>query len=109
MVLKKLIDSGNKIFYNGDFDPEGLLIVSKLKEKFPDIDLFCYDIVDYNKCRSNKEISVSRIKKLDSVIFDELMVIKELLINNNVSGYQEQNIDRIREFVVGVNKNNINF
>lgn len=108
LVIKKLIDRGNKIFYNGDFDPEGLLIASKLKERFPDIDLFCYDEVDYNKCKSNKEISVSRIKKLDGVIFDDLMVIKELLIKNNVSGYQEQNIERIKDFIIDVMKNIIN-
>lgn len=101
-VLEKLIDSGNKVFYNGDFDPEGLLIAFKLKERFNEIELFCYDEIDYNRCKSNKKISDSRIKKLDSVNCDELLSIKNLLINNKVSGYQEQNIDRIRNFVMGV-------
>ncbi|MEG0995110.1 MAG: DUF2399 domain-containing protein, partial [Bacilli bacterium] len=41
-IIEKLILSGNHLYYNGDFDPEGLLIAYKLKEKYYDqLTLFC--------------------------------------------------------------------
>lgn len=41
-VLEKLIKTGNEIYYNGDFDPEGLVIASNLYQKFSQIKFFCY-------------------------------------------------------------------
>ena len=41
-VIEKLIETNNEIYYNGDFDPEGLIIASNICEKFPEIKLFCY-------------------------------------------------------------------
>lgn len=100
-VIKK-ISKNNKIYYNGDFDPEGLIIAQKLKEKFENLQLFCYDKIDYNNCKSNSRISDSRLKKLDNVERVELKEIKNLLLLNKIPGYQEQNIDRIKEYI---NKN----
>lgn len=98
-VLEKLISSGNEIYYNGDFDPEGLCIASNLKKSFPTIKFFCYDKLDYEVSVSNNKISSARLRKLDKVKDSELIVMKNLLLENNVSGYQERNIKRVVEFV----------
>lgn len=102
-LLQKLDESNIKIYYNGDFDPEGLLIAEKLKIKFPSIELFCYDVIDYDKAKSKEKISASRLKKLDNIKSIELYKIKKELLENKVSAYQEQNIDNIRKYIINSN------
>lgn len=63
-ILQKLEESNTKIYYNGDFDPEGLLIAEKLKLRFSNIELFCYDALDYNNAKSKEKISSARLKKI---------------------------------------------
>lgn len=100
-ILQKLEESNTKVYYNGDFDPEGLLIAEKLKLRFPKIELFCYDIIDYNNAKSKEKISSNRLKKLDNIKIEELQNIKKILLESKVSAYQEQNLDRIREYIIG--------
>ncbi len=98
-LLKKLSKNNIKMYYNGDFDPEGLLIAEKLKTMFPAITLICYDERDYNNAKSQKSITSSRLKKLEKIYTKDLQKIKELILQNNASGYQEQNIARIKEYI----------
>lgn len=102
-LLDKLTKNNNIIYYNGDFDPEGLIIAQKIKEKFPNLILFCYDTIDYNICKSNNKLSDSRLKKLDNININELQIIKNLLFVNKTSAYQEKNINRIKEFIIKEN------
>jgi len=100
LLIEKLIKTNNKLYYNGDFDPEGLLIASKLKEKYNDnIELFCYNKEDYQCCVSKNSINDLRLKKIDKVNNEELKEIKELLFNNKYSVYQENNKERLLEFI----------
>jgi len=99
-VLEKLEESGNELYYNGDFDPEGLLIAEKLKRRFPKLKLFCYEKEGYNNIKSNKRISESRLKKLNLINETELQIVKELLLKNKYSAYQEKNIERIKEYIM---------
>lgn len=100
LLIDKLLETNNKLYYNGDFDPEGLLIANKLKEKYQDnLTLFCYDEIDYFTCISKKKISVNRLKKLLKVNVKELMIMKCLLNVNMYSAYQENNKERIFSFI----------
>ena len=101
-LLKKLQKSNTKIYYNGDFDPEGLLIAEKLKDKFPDLELFCYQTIDYDKSKSTEKISNSRLKKLECIKTIELQKIKKLLQENKIAGYQEKNLDSLRDYILNV-------
>ena len=104
LLIEKLIKSNNTIYYNGDFDPEGLLIAKKLKEKYGNnLKLFCYDIDDYNNCISKSEISEIRLKKLNNIDTPELLTIKNLLLSYKYSAYQENNKSRIIHFITSVN------
>ncbi|MCI8446368.1 MAG: DUF2399 domain-containing protein [Bacilli bacterium] len=105
LLLDKLVDSGSKLYYNGDFDPEGLLIAQKLKEKYQDkLELICYDEMDYQNCISKKKISSVRLSKLSKVNVDELFGIKELLVSEKYSAYQENNKDRIIDVISDIVK-----
>jgi hypothetical protein len=57
--------------------------------------LICYEKEDYEMCKSNKTINSSRLKKLDNINTNELLVIKNLLLANKIPGYQEKNINKI--------------
>ena len=94
----------NKLYYNGDFDSEGLLIADKLKQKYTNLELFCYTEEDYKNTKANSKINESRIKKLDNIKTKDLYLIKELIKQNKCAGYQEKNIDRIRNFMINHNK-----
>lgn len=98
-VLEKLENSNNELYYNGDFDPEGLLIADKLKKRFPKLKFFCYEEDDYINSKSKEVISDSRIKKMDRLEEENLQTIKDLLLKNKRSAYQEKNIDRIVKFI----------
>ena len=106
LLLEKLLKQDNLIYYNGDFDPEGLLIANKLKEKYQDnLILFCYDKIDYQNCISKKIISTSRLKKLQKVNNEALLEIKKLLEYNKLCAYQENNKERIIDFINKTNGN----
>ena len=96
LLLDKLAESGNKLYYNGDFDPEGLLIANKLKEKYDkNIEFICYTKEDYYNCISHNVVTKKRLNKLQNVSVAELDMIKNLLICNNKVAYQENNKERI--------------
>lgn len=100
LLIDSLISTGNHIYYNGDFDPEGLIIAKNLKDKYQDnLTLFCYHKEDYQKCLSNKEISIKRLNKLQKITNIDLLEIKELLLKTELSAYQENNKERIIEFL----------
>ena len=96
LLLDKLIEKNNKLYYNGDFDPEGLIIASKLKDRYKDkINLFCYEKIDYDNCISSRIISPTRINKLNKINTSELEIIKRILKEKHLAAYQENNKERI--------------
>lgn len=100
LLIDSLISTGNHIYYNGDFDPEGLIIAKNLKDKYQDnLTLFCYHKEDYHNCLSNKEISLKRLNKLQKITNIDLLEIKKLLLKTKLSAYQENNKERIIEFL----------
>ena len=96
LLLDKLVSNGNVLYYNGDFDPEGLLICQKLKDRYKDsIKFICYSKESYDMAISNNLISSQRIKILDRVSDESLKEVKELIIKFKCSGYQENIVDSI--------------
>lgn len=99
-LLGALIRSEVDLVYNGDFDPEGLLIAEKLRQKFPNIQLMGYTEVLYHKSKSHKVISETRLKQLKNVTSPELEVVKDLLMTHKRAGYQEYIMDELLERLV---------
>ncbi|HIS90240.1 MAG TPA: DUF2399 domain-containing protein [Candidatus Faecisoma merdavium] len=103
LLIDKLIENGNKIYYNGDFDPEGLIIANKLKNKYQDkLELFCYDKIDYDNCKSNKIISNKRLNKMAQINDSKLIIIKDQLLKNKLAAFQENN-NRIINYLKDLN------
>lgn len=98
LLLDKLIATNNQLYYNGDIDPEGVLIASKLKEKYPNIKLFCYDKIDYENNTSKNIISNQRLNKLNNIV-PELEEIKNLLLERRYASYQENNKNNIINYI----------
>lgn len=95
-LLDKLIESGSTIYYNGDFDPEGLIIADRLKKKYKDnLVLFGYDFYNYNEDCDGVKISKSRLKKLDLVTCEELQFVKKKILESEYAIYQENNLSII--------------
>ena len=93
--LLDLIESANiKTYYSGDMDPEGLCIADKIQQKYPHIQLWCYDKAMYQKCKSFKRANLQRMHMLQNIKSTQLMdVIHCIQENQGCVGYQENMID----------------
>lgn len=100
-ALYELLDkfSDHDFLYNGDYDPEGLLIVDKLSKKYKNLKPICYSKNLFEKAKSNKKISESRIKMIDNLTNLELLNIGKLIKKTNNVGYQEKIIDDLIEYI----------
>ena len=97
--LLENINSNTILYYNGDYDPEGLLIADKLNNKYSNIKLFLYDGKSYFNTKPSVSISNNRFHKLELVKSKELDKLKRLLLENKKCGYQENNLLSIEEFI----------
>ena len=97
-LLEKL--ENHTLFYNGDFDPEGLLIADKLKKKYPSLNLIGYERNLFEKVKSEKILSESRLKKLEKVTEEDLQEIKKLILKTKRSGYQEKIMKELKDMIL---------
>ena len=90
LVLLDLFGSDTEFWYAGDYDPEGLLIAQRLKERYGErLHFWQYRREFYEKYRSDVEISDRSIKKLDRVYREELQDIKQAMKRQKKAAYQE--------------------
>ncbi len=103
ILLDMLVKEGTHIYYSGDFDPEGLVIADKLKNRYGEnLTLWRYGIGDYNKSMSKEKINNSRIKKLKNLKNKELIGIGETIKHRGYAGYQEMIIDELVKDITNV-------
>ena len=90
VILDMLIKNDCKLYYSGDFDPEGLLIADKLLERYKNkISTLFYTENDYLSILSNEIISDKRLKQLDKIKSQELKVVAECMKKEKRAAYQE--------------------
>ena len=95
ILLDKLVKGGAVIYYSGDFDPEGIVMAEKLKQRYGEkIILWRYTKEDYIGIKSNIYIEDYRMKKMNNIKSKELKEIIEAIGINKVAGYQELLIDK---------------
>lgn len=93
-LLLDFLKETHQFLYAGDFDPEGLLIAQRLKERYEDaLHLWKYEVEWYKKYLSGVRLSGSRIKKLDHVYRPELLEIKKWMQKEQKAAYQEAMIE----------------
>lgn len=90
VILDMLIENDCKLYYSGDFDPEGLLIADKLLERYKNkIATLFYTENDYLSILSNEIISDKRLKQLDKIKNQELKSVAECMKKEKRAAYQE--------------------
>lgn len=90
LVLLDLFGGDAEFWYAGDYDPEGLLIAQRLKERYGErLHFWQYRREFYEKYQSDVEISDRSIKKLDRVYREELQDIKQAMKRLKKAAYQE--------------------
>ncbi|MFT9496797.1 TIGR02679 family protein [Anaerosolibacter sp.] len=104
ILLDKLADHVELIYYAGDFDPEGLRIADRLKDRYGEkLVTWRYDIKDYEMIKSYKKIESSRMKKLDGIKASQLQKMAEHIKRTGYTAYQEllieQYIEDIQEWL----------
>lgn len=94
-ILDYLKQSGTVMYYNGDFDPEGLQIADKLKKRYKDqLQLWHYEVTDYLRIKGRVSVE-ERISKLESVESEELMLLADEIKKQKMAGYQELLINQL--------------
>jgi len=90
IFLDMLVADGFTLYYSGDFDPEGVEIAWKLKKRYGEsFHYWHYQIEDYRKAMSNKEITRDRLFRLEKIDDDELREIIGVMRTEKKAGYQE--------------------
>ncbi|RYG73749.1 TIGR02679 family protein [Lentibacillus lipolyticus] len=99
MLLDRLVESGNTLHYAGDFDPEGLGMVQRLLERYPDgaVALWHMDAQAYADSAPVKELSEERLEKLNRIGHSALVGVAAAISAKGKSGYQEALVERMVE------------
>jgi uncharacterized protein (TIGR02679 family) len=97
IFFERLVESGCKIYYSGDIDPEGLLMADRLKKRYPEnVVIWRMDKSDYLHAKSEESIE-DRITQLKGIEDELLKETASTLINHGVAAYQEGLIDLLIE------------
>lgn len=101
LLLDKLAKSRCFFYYAGDFDPEGLLIADKLKQRYQDsLSLIGYEIKLFDQIiYSSKQVSTRRYQMLKQLQDKKLQQIAERIKETNSFAYQEGLIKEYKEII----------
>lgn len=91
LILRLLRAAGTRVYYAGDFDPEGLCIAEKVQQSLlPGQCVFWHmQEADYRSAQSRKPIEARRMKMLDHLQDSLLKTTAVLIRKQGVAGYQE--------------------
>jgi len=89
-LLDMLVASGCQLKYAGDFDPEGLQMASRLKQRYGDrLDYWCMGLESYVASEPSVELDEERLVKLGRITDIELQHVVEEMKRVKKAGYQE--------------------
>ena len=101
VLLDMLAEEGTKIYYSGDFDPEGLLIADRLKRRYGQrLTLWRYRPADYQLALSGQVIAPGRFSKLKGITDKQLQETGDCLQKHGVAGYQELLLELLLEDIL---------
>lgn len=93
-VLLDQLFRESRLFYAGDYDPEGLLIAQKLKLRYKErLVLWNYSIKLYEQNLSDVRLNERRLKQLDQIYIEEFQEIKEAMKYQKKAAYQESMLE----------------
>lgn len=89
MILDKLKEQGTKIYYSGDFDPEGIGICDNLKRRYGEnLILLGMNVENYLSKKGENSFE-DRLTKLNRISLPELQSLIEEMKIHKVAAYQE--------------------
>lgn len=95
-LLDMLVASGCQLKYAGDFDPEGLQMAARLKERYGKmLDYWCMDLGSYVASNPSVDLSMERLVKLDQVTEPELQNVVDEMRQVKRAGYQEALLEKM--------------
>ncbi len=91
LILRLLRAAGTRVYYAGDFDPEGLCIAEKVQLSLLAGQWVFWHMseADYRSAQSRKPIEARRMKMLDHLQDSLLKTTAVLIRKQGVAGYQE--------------------
>ena len=95
LLFDFLVNEGCQLYYSGDFDPEGLLMASRLEKRYPGhVHFWRMGAEEYQLVMSDEDIS-SRISQLDSITSPELAAAAAAIKKQKKAGYQEGLLEQL--------------
>lgn len=89
-LMDCLVASGCEIYYSGDYDPEGLLMAQRLKERYGQaVHFWLMNPDDYVRSQPNVPLDQVRLSKMDAITEPELLSLAAAIANTGKAGYQE--------------------
>ena len=96
LLLLDFLKEKHSFYYHGDFDPEGLLIAQRLKERYGErLRLWNYRADWYERYLSDVNLSEVRMRKLEKVYLPELLEVKMQMQKRKRAAYQEAMLDML--------------
>ena len=96
LLIDLLCESGCKLYYSGDIDPEGIGIADRVLSRHPEhIIPWRMTKEDYESSVSNETLDETRIKKLDRIKDARLDDVVNALRKEKKAGYQELLIESL--------------
>lgn len=89
ILIDMLCKEECKLYYSGDFDPEGIEIADKLIQRNKNIIPWNFTVENYQQSLSKNLISEERLKKLDKIKTEHFYDLIKLMKKEKKSGYQE--------------------
>ena len=103
VLLDKLVNNVDRIYYSGDFDPEGLQIADKLKTRYGEkLSLWRFNKEEYYSINSASIIGGERMKKLDKIRDEDLKCLGDHIRTEGCAAYQELLIQKYIEDINGI-------
>lgn len=100
-LIHMLCESGTRIYYSGDMDPEGIGIADRLWRKYPrNIRIWRMDAGDYQAALSDEEIEEWRLKKLLGVEHPMLRETADCVRQVGRAAYQENILERLEQDIL---------
>ena len=94
MMLMDALRYSSVFYYSGDYDPEGLQIAQRLKQRYGDgLRLWNYSEKLYEKYLSPVVLTDARLKKLENIYLKDLDVVKGAMLRRKRAAYQEAMIE----------------
>ena len=90
LLLDLLAKAGVKVYYAGDFDPEGMLIAQKVRQYYQGETVYWkMSVQEYEKSKSGEMLTPKRLKMLDRIEDAGLLETASAIRACGLAGYQE--------------------